>query len=80
MRLCGSCEDVIGHFLKSRDTHVAEVVKPLTDKEEFVCVIPPPTLRQKCFPLRVLVGYKVLVTPKRFGMLRRNTSDSHVVD
>jgi hypothetical protein len=80
MLLCGSSDAVIGHFLKSRDIHVAEVVKPLIDKDEFVCMIPPPRLRRKCSPLRALVGYKILVTPKRFGMLRENSSDSHVVD
>jgi hypothetical protein len=40
MLLPGSCEDVIGHFLKSRDLRVAKVVKPLIDKDEFVYVIP----------------------------------------
>ena len=69
---CPAGEDVIRPFLKSRDIRFAEVVKPLIDKDEFVCVIPPPRLRQKCFPLRTPVGYKVFVTPRRFGMLREN--------
>jgi hypothetical protein len=76
---CCCAAGVIGHFLKSRDSHFAEVVKPPIDKDEFVCVIPPPRLRQNCFALRTLVGYKVPVTPKRFGMLRGDSSDSHVV-
>jgi hypothetical protein len=40
MLLCGSSEDVTGHFLKSCDIDVAEIVKPLIDKGEFVHVIP----------------------------------------
>jgi hypothetical protein len=48
--LCGSSEDVIGHFLKSRDTHVAEVVKPLIDEGGVACVIPDIEITAEVFP------------------------------
>jgi ferredoxin len=37
---CPAGEDVIGPFLESRDSHFAEIVQPLIDKDELVYVIP----------------------------------------
>lgn len=39
LSVCPAGEDVIGPFLKSRKTHVAEVLRPLQDKEESLYVL-----------------------------------------